>query len=196
VGVGLFRNVAPLMSGFVLAGLLAARVTPDLSGQANAERETGDPLQPPKHGGRPTIRIEGLLAQPDPLRFAAARMCAAMLAGPILALWGASVGTTIGWLVSLQILRVPSTVFVMKCFEMVWGRDILSLVLKGACFGFSAALFSCHEIVRGTTNPGFAAVRAACLGCLGILLFNSAFYVFFYMAGPPFGPTVLKPPVS
>jgi len=87
-------------------------------------------------------------------------------------------------------------VFVMKCFEMVWGRDILSLVLKGACFGFAAALFPGYEIVRGTTRTGLAAVRAACLGGLGILLLNSTFYVFFYMAGPPFGPTVLKPPVN
>jgi phospholipid/cholesterol/gamma-HCH transport system permease protein len=196
VGVGLFRNVAPLMTGFVMTGLFAARVTPDLFRRSPLEPQPDDAADHSRRGAKPTIRIVMPVAETDPFRLAAARIGAAMLTGPILALWGASVGTVIGWLVSLQVLRVPTTVFVMKCFEMVWGRDILALVLKGACFGFAAALFSCHEIVRGTARPGLAAVRAACLGGLAILLLNSTFYVFFYMAGPPFGPTVLKPPVS
>ena len=40
VGVGLIRNVAPLMAGLTLAGLLAARVTPELAPGARSTEAT------------------------------------------------------------------------------------------------------------------------------------------------------------
>src|SRR3954466_11096657 len=42
VGVGLFRNVAPLITGLILAGLLAARLTPELRSRSHVGLD-GDP---------------------------------------------------------------------------------------------------------------------------------------------------------
>src|SRR4051794_1224704 len=42
VGVGLFRNVAPLVTGLILAGLLAARLTPELRTRSHVGLD-GDP---------------------------------------------------------------------------------------------------------------------------------------------------------
>src|SRR4051794_8439539 len=43
VGVGLFRNVAPLMAGMTMAGLIAVRTTSALRGRPRAGLD-GDPL--------------------------------------------------------------------------------------------------------------------------------------------------------
>ena len=86
--------------------------------------------------------------------------------------------------------------------EMLWVRDIVGLVVKGAAFGFVAALLACHE---GLSRPaeadrpadleaiGSAACRAACLAGLAILVFNGGWFLLVYHAGPAFGPTVLTP---
>lgn len=192
VGVGLFRNVAPLLSGMVMAGLLAARLTPELSKRplVELEEEPGFPDRDPARN-----RLSNLnAAPPDPVRLAAVRIAAAMAAGPVLGFWGASVGTLVGWLVARQLLAVPTPIFFGKCLEMLWVRDVVGLAVKGVAFGLVAALFSCFEGLRGPRNVSTAAVRAARNSALAILFLNSSWYLLVYMAGPAFGPTVLTPP--
>jgi phospholipid/cholesterol/gamma-HCH transport system permease protein len=193
VGVGLFRNVAPLLTGLTLAGLIAARSTAELARRPLAELD-GDPGWVPDR----TVAL-GQEADPrdppDPARLTGIRIAAAMLVGPVLALWGAIVGTVIGWSITIQYLGVPTPIFFSKAIEMLWARDMVGLVFKGVCFGVAAALFPCYEGLRGPISVPVAAVRAACLAAAAILLINSTWYVLMYMAGPAFGPTVLPPPV-
>lgn len=178
VGVGLIRNVAPLMAGFILAGLLAARVTPEL--RERARRSAADPSVPP----------------PDFGRLAAARIGAAIIAGPIFSFWGSVVGALVGWQVALSMLGVSTASYTQMFVDMLWLRDITGLVVKGMIFGLVAALFACYEGLRDDdpeTTP-VAAVRATCLASLAIMITNSAWFVLVYHAGPPFGPTLLAPP--
>ena len=176
VGVGLIRNLAPLLSGFLLAILVAVLFVADLQ---------GGNLDGPRN------------------REVAARVLGAMIAGPILAAWGALVGVVIGWLVGRSMMGVSEPMFFDLFLEMLWARDIVGVVVKGAAFGGMAALLACHEAIRpprrGETPGGMTAIsRAACraagLGCLAILAFNGGWFVFLYHAGPAFGPTLLMPP--
>src|SRR5579864_7466551 len=143
VGVGLFRNVAPLLTGMTLAGLMAARITSDLSrrplveldgdvdwvaDRAIALGEAPDPRPPP-----------------DPARLTAVRLLAAMVAGPILTLWGAVIGILVGWLITIKYLGVPTPIFFAKLLEMLCARDIVGVAFKGAGCGLAAALFPCLE---------------------------------------------------
>jgi phospholipid/cholesterol/gamma-HCH transport system permease protein len=193
VMVGLFRNVAPLLSGMILAGLLAARVTADLARRPLVELDADPGWVPDRpvalgHQVNPDL-------PPEPARLAGVRIASAMIAGPVLTLWGATVGTCIGWLISLQYLGVPTPIFFTKAIEMLWARDITGVFVKGTCFGMVAALFACYEGMRGSDSVPVSAVRAAALSAMSILLINSIYYVLMYMAGPAFGPTVLTPPV-
>ena len=176
VGVGLIRNLAPLLAGFLLAVLIAVLYVADLQGR-------GDEA-PANHE-------------------VASRVLAAVVAGPILAAWGALVGVGIGWLVARSMMGVTEPMFFDLFLEMLWARDIIGLVVKGAAFGGVAALLACHEAVRpprrGETPGGMTAIsRAACraagLACLAILAINGGWFVFVYHAGPAFGPTLLMPP--
>lgn len=178
VGVGLIRNVAPLMAGFILAGLLAARVIPEL--RDRARRSSADSSVP----------------APDFGRLAAVRIAAAVVAGPVFGLWGSVVGALVGWQVAQSILGVSTFSYTQMFVEMLWLRDIAGLVVKGMIFGLFAALFACYEGLRddsAETTPA-AAVRATCLASLAIMIVNSAWFVLVYHAGPPFGPTLLAPP--
>ena len=173
------------MTGLTMAGLLAALMTPDL-----------------RAGGRPEFEDASRafdLDGPDPGRSTAIRIGAGLVAGPILSIWGVVIGTLVGWRVASKLVGVPSDVFFSMFMEMIWVRDLWSLVLKGMIFGLLAALFACHEGLRpsqgrGSSATSLAACRAACLAGVAILTVNSSWFLLFYHAGPAFGPTLLSPP--
>ena len=176
-GVGLIRNLAPLMTGFIMAGLVSARYVAEL--------------------GAPSVEPG------EASRMVAARLAAAIVAGPVLAVWGSLVGIAIGWAVANQMMGLTLPAFFDMFLEMLWVRDIVGIVVKGSAFGLLAALLACQEGLSRPTHPdprtdlewiASAACRAACLGGLAILAFNGGWFLLVYHAGPAFGPTVLTPP--
>ncbi len=59
-------------------------------------------------------------------------------------------------------------------------------------FGAIAATVSCFEGARDDPSPvHVAALRACCLAMALILVVNLSWFLFAYLAGPAFGPTVL-----
>lgn len=182
VGVSLIRNLAPLMTGFLMAGGVAARYVPELRGWGRGDSD-GEPI--------------------EPARLAAVRLAAAMVAGPILGVWGSLAGIAVGWLVAQQMMGITLPAFFDLFLEMLWARDIVGLVVKGAGFGLVAGLFACHEGLSTPEGPGdgpeavcSAAGRAACLAGLTILFLNAGWFLLVYHAGAAFGPTVLEPPTG
>jgi phospholipid/cholesterol/gamma-HCH transport system permease protein len=200
VGVGLFRNVAPLMAGMTMAGLIAVRTTFQLRGRSRAGLD-GDPLWVADRDVSSGLPGETRVA-PEPGRLAAVRIGAAMVAGPILALWGTLVGTLVGWQVAGTVLGVSTHAFFSMMWEMLWLRDIAGLIIKGSLYTALAALFACHEGLRGPAGPDPepdpdavppAIFRAVCLTAAAILVVNSGWFLLVYHAGPAFGPTLMAP---
>jgi phospholipid/cholesterol/gamma-HCH transport system permease protein len=198
VGVGLIRNVAPMMAGLTMAGLVAVRMTPTLRTRPWTSLDI-DPLWVPDRDAPDGSPAEPLY-RPDAARLAAVRLLAAAAAGPIMGFWGAVVGTVVGWQVSQAMLGVTTHGFFSMMWEMLWFRDVTGLVLKGLLYGLLPALFACHEGLRGRgqpeTNPEVvttAVFRAVCLGAVAILVVNSGWFLLLYHAGPAFGPTLLAP---
>ena len=207
VGVGLLRNLSSLLAGLSLAALVAARMVPELRARTRAARLTPVPeIDPPgflartaagqtvrRDSGRPPeAAVSG--------RGVSSRLIAATLAGPVLGIWGAAVGTLVGWQVARVMMGVSTHTFFRMFWDMLWMRDVLGLVVKGVLFGAFAGIFSCHEGLRGRDDDGLnevsqAASRAACFTAVGILIVNSGWFILFYHAGPAFGPTLLEPPV-
>lgn len=199
VGVGLVRNVAPLMTGLTLAGLFAAQMTSELRNRTNRRLGPASNELP----DRGVSRIAPAVSQrpPDPARRAAVRITAALAAGPILSFWGIAVGTVVGWQTAKSVLGVSTHTFYSMFFEMLWMRDVVGAVIKGMAFGLFAAVFACHEGLRGPIEPDpesvpAAACRAACLASVAMLVLSSGWFLLFYHAGAPFGPTLLDPPAA
>lgn len=188
VGVGLLRNLASLMAGMTLAGYLPVRMILEIRA-ARRPRAEGDDAEP----------------APSPGQLAASRLLAAMIATPLLSLWGFTVGTAVGWRASETLMSLPTSTFFMMFMRMIWFRDVVGLMIKGASFGLAVAVIACAEGLRldasGSTSEGDelasafpAMLRASCLAMMAILLINMTWFVLIYHAVPVYGPSLLQPP--
>lgn len=188
VGLGLIRNVSPLISGFVLAGLIAATVASDLKGGARPGLD--DPRSLPD---RDVARGDRLDTRPTPSagRIALARILGATLAGPTLAIASVLVGSTIGLLVARSMLGQSPAIFLAKVAEMLQPIDVIGIVIKGAAFPASAALISTYEGLRPESQGGSSPYRAALRSIVAVLLLNFTWFNMVYLAGDPFGPDVV-----
>jgi phospholipid/cholesterol/gamma-HCH transport system permease protein len=200
VGVGLLRNLGGLMTGMVLAGLLAARMIPELSVLARSLGVGG---------------FVGATEQKPPVlasRLAAPRILAAAIACVFLSQWGIVVGTVVGWQASASMMGLPTETFFLMMVRMVWLRDVVGLIVKGLLFGTLPAAICCFEAFREgareeETVPGAGllsadagaplatpVLRATCFGIVAILIVNASWFILVYHAVPFYGPTLLKPP--
>ncbi len=192
VGVGLLRNLASLMTGFLLSGMLAARIVPELRRGSRIEIDA-DPLCVPDRdvarGERADDREE-----PEPTRIVAVRLLAAMLAAPILATWLAAAGLSMGMLVATSKLSVSPGLFVNKLLSIIELRDVAGLLAKSMLFAVVGALFACREGLReGSHEPAAIsrdAWRAVFRSVLAVMLINNVWFSLNYLAGSPYGPTI------
>ena len=197
VGIGLFRNLSPMMAGFVLAGLLAARTTRELRFAEKLGPDDDPRWIPGRVGSQSNSGGSPHLA--DSARLAAVRIAAGAASGPPLAILGACIGMAVGCGVAKSMLGVSGAVYFSKFYEMFWVRDVFGLVVKGLLFGGSAAAFACYEGLRrpdeqDSASLASASFRAVWLASLSVLIMNLGWFVFAYLAGPPWGPTVLPAP--
>jgi phospholipid/cholesterol/gamma-HCH transport system permease protein len=192
VGVGLVRNLAPLMTGLTLSGLIACRFI-------------GERIET-----EPSGALAGGL---DPGRAAAPRIAAAAVATTLLSLWGAAVGTLVGWQCADAMMGLSYETFFMMFYRMIWFRDVLGIVFKGVLFGVLPALICCHEGLRLAAPPTEIAsggppsgggrtldrasgplLRGTCLSMASVLLVNMTWFLLVYHAVPVYGPSLLNPP--
>lgn len=196
VGVGLLRNLASLMTGMTLAGYLPVRMIPELRALQRLRAERSARVVAGDDDSEP-------IASPGHL--AVSRLLAAAIATPLLSLWGFTVGTVVGWRASESLMSLPTSTFFLMFLRMIWFRDVIGLMLKGAAFGFFIALIACSEGLKlGESDPppegfelvsaGSAMLRASCLAMAAILLINMTWFVFIYHAVPVYGPSLLQPP--
>jgi phospholipid/cholesterol/gamma-HCH transport system permease protein len=216
VGVGLLRNLATLMTGLTVSGLIACRLIPGQLGlghgrasRVGAETKTRFPTVSYRSGA-PSQEHEQLRA---PGRLAAPRMIATALGSMLLALWGFAVGTVVGWQAASSLMGLPSDMYFLMFYRMIWFRDVVGMVVKGLLFGLVPATICCFEALRmvrlaaratsGPTASGDCSasgdlaapiVRAACLSMMSILLLNMTWFLLVYHAVPVYGPSLLQPP--
>jgi phospholipid/cholesterol/gamma-HCH transport system permease protein len=214
VGVGLLRNLATLVTGMTLSGLIACRLIPDRLGLCPATG-VGPPPDPrfPAVAYHPGETSDEPPAVPDPGRLAAPRMVAAAVATVLLALWGFAVGTIVGWQAAGSLLGLSSDMYFLMFYRMIWFRDVVGIIVKGICFGLCPAAICCFEGLRAgeralgetygqtpsprnTPSTRFAGpiVRAASLSMMAILLLNMTWFLLVYHAVPVYGPSLLQPP--
>jgi phospholipid/cholesterol/gamma-HCH transport system permease protein len=194
VGLGLLRNVAPMLTGFCLAAVLSVRITGELGGGVHPGLDD-DPASVPDRDVTLGRRVDPRPA-PDVSRLVLVRLLSSMIAGPILVLWGAAVGTMIGALVSRAMLGVPMPLYFGMIREMIRMPDALGVVVKGIVYGGLAALIACYEalrvrpIPRPGSHPAPPALRSMLLSALMVLSFNFAWFNLVYLSGNPFGPGI------
>ncbi len=197
VGLGLFRNVAPMLTGFALAGLAAVRITAELGGPIRPGIDE-DPEDIPDRDVALGL-AEDPRTPPDPARLVLVRVAASMLVGPVLVAWGATVGTLIGSLVCSSMLALPMPLYFGTIRQMIQPADVMGVVFKGMVYPGMATLIACHEAFRSRRlreegRPAGAppALRAVLISIVAILAINLSWFNLVYLSGSPFGPPVLE----
>jgi phospholipid/cholesterol/gamma-HCH transport system permease protein len=220
VGVGLLRNLGGLTTGMTFAGILAARMIPELRILARRLSAGGHPPAGLESNARhrPRETSGEVAAAPRPIapaRLAAPRIAAAAVACLLLSQWGITVGTVVGWQASQSMMGLSTEMFFMMMLKMMWFRDVMGLIVKGLLFGALPAAICCYEglgpgaLEDEPAGTSFSALhpahdlappwstpvfRAACLSCVAILILNSSWFMLVYHAVPFYGPTLLPPP--
>jgi phospholipid/cholesterol/gamma-HCH transport system permease protein len=219
VGVGLLRNLGGIMTGLTFAGILSARMVPELHILSRRLVIAETPTVPLTSSGlRLPEEIDDVEPNVAPLiapgRLAAPRVVAAGIACLLLSQWGVAVGTLVGWQASQSMMGLPTQTFFMMMAKMMWFRDVVGLVVKGLFFGALPALICCYEGLgpgasetepasesisdshpaHGLAPPWSTSVfRAACVSCAAVLVMNSSWFILVYHAVPFYGPTLLTP---
>jgi phospholipid/cholesterol/gamma-HCH transport system permease protein len=211
VGVGLLRNVASLVTGMTLSGLIACRIIPQRLGTS---RQLDESAGATRRGRAVIDQPRDAVSLPlDPGRLTAPRLVACGLATMLLSLWGFVVGTFIGWQAAGTLMGLSTNTFFLYFYRMIWFRDVVVWIVKGLCFGLLTAAICCFESFRaggrhgGETSVGGAAnreagtadlagpiVRAASLSIVAILILNMTWFILIYHAVPVYGPSLLLPP--
>jgi phospholipid/cholesterol/gamma-HCH transport system permease protein len=214
VGVGLLRNLATLMTGMTLSGLLAGRIIPDLlSRQLLDEEELARSRETDSGHYLSTRGEQEQLTVGNLARLAAPRMVAASIGCTLLSLWGVVVGTVVGWQSAGTLLGLSTETYFLMLYQMIWFRDVVGMIVKGTLFGFFIATVCCFEGLRGWRRPSLrtegetellfgagptstcaAIVRAASLSIVAILVGNMTWFILVYHAVPVYGPSLLAPP--
>jgi phospholipid/cholesterol/gamma-HCH transport system permease protein len=210
VGVGLLRNLATLMTGLTLSGLVACRL---VAGRVGLDRDVAVQNLPPPRSNRPPSILDSSQKSPAPGRLAAPRIIATALASMLLALWGFVVGTVVGWQSAGSLMGLPSETYFQMFYQMIWFRDVVGMIVKGLLFGMVPAAICSFEALRmvklfagdnatvTSSRECFAPIdlaapimRAACLSMMAILLLNMTWFLLVYHAVPIYGPSLLQPP--
>ncbi len=156
VVLSMTRELGPVLAGLMVAGrvggaMAAEPCTPRVSEQIDALRTLAT----------------------DPLRYLVfPRLLAAVLMLPALVLVADVIGVLGGWLVSVYKLGFGPVEYIDRTLEHLEAEDVISGLIKAACFGLVVALMGCHQGYRaegGARGVGLATTRAVVASSILIL---------------------------
>ncbi len=167
VGIGMVRELGPVLVGL----MIAARVTSSIAAEIATMRVTE--------------QVDALVTlSTNPMKYLTLpRVLAATLVMPLLVAVGDVVGIFGGFLVGTQSLGFNASTYVKNTVDFLEALDIISSLVKGAAFGFIAALMGCFYGMnsgRGAQGVGRATktsvVAAAILILAANFLLTQAFF--------------------
>ncbi len=156
VVLSMTRELGPVLAGLMVAGRVGAAMAAELGTMRVSEQ----------------IDALRTLAT-DPLRYLVfPRLLAAVVTLPALVLVADVVGVLGGWLVAVSKLGFGPVAYIDRTLEHLRAEDVVSGLVKAACFGLVVALVSCHQGYRaegGARGVGLATTRAVVASSILIL---------------------------
>jgi len=159
VAIGMVRELGPVLVGL----MIAARVTSSIAAEIATMKVTE--------------QIDALVTlSTHPMKYLTLpRVLAATLMMPILVAVGDTIGIFGGYLVSTQRLGFNAASYIQNTVDFLETLDIMSSLVKGAVFGFIAALVGCYygmHSTRGAMGVGRATKGAVVAASVLILAAN------------------------
>lgn len=162
VGIAVAREMAAIMTAFIMAGRIGASFAAHLATmEANEEIDA--------------LRMIGV----SPFEFLVLpRLAALTLMMPLLFLYAAALGIGGGMIVADLVLNTSPASFLGRLEDAVAARHFVIGFVKSICFGILIALTSCHMGMRAGRNAaevGRAATRTVVVAIIGIILIDAVF---------------------
>ncbi len=164
VALGQTREIAPMMTGIVMAGRTGAAYAAQLGTmQVNEEIDA--------------LKTFGF----SPMDFLVLpRMLALALMFPLLVLYADALGIFGGYLVGVGILDISTTEYIEQTRKAIGMGDIALGVVKGSIFGILVAITGCMHGMqsgRSASAVGDAATKAVVSGIIAIIVMTAVFAV-------------------
>ncbi len=164
VGIAMLREMAPIMTGIVIAGRTGAAFAAQIGTmQGNEEIDSLVTL------GVPPVDF---LVLP--------RMLALILMMPLLTIYADVIGIVGGWLVGASVLDITTVAYFEETRSAISLTDFFLGVFKGAVFGGVVAVAGCLrglQCGRSAASVGIAATSAVVTGIVYIIALDGIFAV-------------------
>jgi len=159
VAIGMVRELGPVLVGL----MIAARVTSSIAAEIATMKVTE--------------QIDALVTlSTNPMKYLTLpRVLAATLVMPVLVAVGDTIGIYGGFLVSTERLGFNAAAYLQNTADFLTRIDIISSLVKGAVFGFIAALMGCYYGMnsdRGAMGVGRATKSSVVAAAIAILAAN------------------------
>lgn len=168
VGLGMFRELGPLMTAMVMAGYAGAAMSAELGTMAVSEE------------------LEALRALAiSPVRYLVVpRLIAAAVMIPCVTMIGDFVGVLGGMGIAWGVLKIAPSLFIQNMLETLVVSDVLIGIFKSGVFALLIALISCYEGLKvdsGAEGVGKAATRSVVFSVVMIISADCFFTALFHI---------------
>jgi phospholipid/cholesterol/gamma-HCH transport system permease protein len=159
VVLSMTRELGPVLAGLMVAGRVGASMAAEIGTM------------------KVTEQIDALTTlSTNPFKYLVApRLIAGLLMMPLLVLVADSIGVFGGFLVSVNKLNFNPANYLTRTFEFLELKDVVSGLVKAACFGFVISLMGCYHGYNsrgGAQGVGTATINAVVSALILILIFN------------------------
>jgi len=169
VGIAMFRELGPLMSGIVLSGFAGASIAAELGTMVEGEEIKA-------------LRASAL----NPIAFLVVpRFLATILMLTLLTVIADVVGVLGGLLTGTQILGIDAAQYLQFTEVALFPKDFLTGIVKAAVFGVMISIIACYEglnVTGGAEGVGRATTQTVVKSIVALItadvIFTALFYTF------------------
>ena len=167
VSISICREIAPVITGLVVAGRIGASIAAELGSMKVTEQIDA---------------LETLAA--DPIKYLVVPRFLALVAMlPLLTVYADAIGIAGGYLVVVHKLGLSPTLWSKMTFLPLELKDIFTGLTKTVFFAAIIAMISCYQGLRvqgGAEGVGAATTRAVVQSIIFVIVFDAVFTVIFY----------------
>ena len=159
VGVALFRELGPVLTGLMVAGRVGAAIAAEIGTMKVTEQIDA---------------LRSLAVHPIDY-LAVPRVLALVLSMPLLVVESVGLGICASYFVGVYVLDISGPYFLSNLDHYLGPRDIKMALSKAFCFGVVIAFVSCHQGLNakeGAVGVGRAPTEAVVISSLAILILN------------------------
>jgi phospholipid/cholesterol/gamma-HCH transport system permease protein len=167
VAASMCREMGPVMTGYILAGLIGSTIAAEI-GTMKVSEEI-DALE--------VMSIEPVQFLVMPRLIALAIVC------PLLTIYTDLVGVIGGGVISKADLGVPYSLYFRNALESLANKDIYTGLFKAFTFGITIAIVGCAQGLRaenGAAGVGKATMKAVVISFVAVLILDFIWTYLFY----------------